>query len=282
MRRRTAAILAVGVAFVSWSAGTRAQDGSAASDKEARVRELLKLTGAQELGAKFMDNLMDQFKGRPGVDPGFLDRFRKLCRENDLVERIVPIYVKHLDDEALQGALAFFRTPAGRKFTEAQPRILEESMAVGAQWGRDLAMKAMQDTADYEQKKTDDLNSVRNLVGLLFVQREMPMKDGRVDVYALVRSGDLGEADLSLLRSARFGEGPSKEAIEAGDYSAFPYERFRGKVERDKVVPLLWDRKPDERGGRVVGLSSGAVKFYEEEQVQQMLREHGQTPDPPK
>ena len=74
------------------------------------------------------------------------------------------------------------------------------------------------------------MNSMRNLVGLLTIQSKVPMKDGRVDIYALV--GEIGPENFSIFKSERFGVGPTKEQIEKGDYSEFPYGRFSGKVKK--------------------------------------------------
>ena len=139
--------------------------------------------------------------------------------------------------------------------------------------------------ANFEADKVKDMNSMRNLVGLLAVRGKIPMKDGQVDVYALVRKGEIRERHFHVFKSARFGYGPTKEQIKAGDYSKFPYERYRGEVDpaKAKMVPLLWDKKPDARGGRVVGLNGGAVKYYREERFEKLLKASGhQSGNPPK
>ena len=96
-----------------------------------------------------------------------------------------------------------------------------------------------------------------------------------MDVYAAVEGGDLNS---SVLRSARLGYGPSNEEIRRGDYTNFPYERYRGVVVPGESVPLLWDKEPDLRNGRVIGFSDGTVYWREEDEVRQILRSHGQIP----
>ena len=249
--------------------------------KEKKVRELLALTGAGKLGKQVMDGMMDQFKGMPGMSPEFVKKFKAMAKPEALVDMIVPIYMKHLDEKTLDAAIAFYKTPEGRALIKAQPKIVQESTAAGTVWGRELAAKVMRGlrgerSGNFAVKKNDDMNRVRQLAALLAISRKMPMKDGRVDVYALVRNGDIGARHFSILRSARFGKSPSKDEIEKGDYTNFPYERFKGTVKPGSHVPLLWDKKPDERNGRVVGFSSGAVKYYPEADVQKLLEKHGQ------
>jgi len=274
--KRTLAIIAL------LAVAAQAQD-----TKEAKVRELMKLTGAADLGKQTMDSMLHEFRKMPGLPPGFLEKFRQTARPEELIERIVPIYMKHLDDETLDAAIAFYKTPAGRKLTRAQPAILQESFQVGKEWGQELAMKVMRDiqagpARDVKAAKVEDLNDMRDLVGLLVVGGKMPIKDGRLDVYALVRKGDITQEHFALFRSSRFEKGPSVEEIEKGDYANFPYERFKGEVKLGALVPLLWDKEPDRNNGRVVGFSSGAAKYLPEDEVQALLEKHGQLPAAPK
>lgn len=64
---------------------------------------------------------------------------------NDLVEMLIPVYKKHLTIEDLNGLINFYESPAGRKYAEENPAIVQESMAVGQEWGKkigaDLAEK---------------------------------------------------------------------------------------------------------------------------------------------
>jgi len=135
----------------------------------------------------------------------------------------------------------------------------------------------------FEELKTADLANARNLVGLLNIvfEGKIPMEEGGVDVCALVRKGELREQDLPMLQSLRFDSGPSKLQIEGGDYRKFPYKRFKGVVDRNKVVPLFWDRKPDMKNGRVVAFNNGTVKYHTEAEVRELLKRHGQLPQSP-
>ncbi len=93
-----------------------------------------------------------------------------------------------------------------------------------------------------------------------------------------MRKGEIEEPNFWIFTSVRFGYGPTKEQIKAGDYSKFPYERFRGVIVLNKELPLLWDRKPDSKGGRVMGFTGGAVKWVPEERALAYLRAAGQLP----
>lgn len=63
---------------------------------------------------------------------------------DDLVEMLVPVYQKHLSQEDLNSLIAFYQTPAGKKYAEKTPLIMQESMQVGQQWGMQIAQKIQQ------------------------------------------------------------------------------------------------------------------------------------------
>ena len=119
--------------------------------KDQKIRKLLQLTGAEDLGKQMMDGMMTQFETRPNLPPGFARKFREIAMKEDMITMLVPVYEKHLQESDLDGAIVFFESNAGRNMSKAQPVILQESMAIGQEWGKQLAMKtfkALQDEKD--------------------------------------------------------------------------------------------------------------------------------------
>ena len=41
-------------------------------------------------------------------------------------------------------------------------------------------------------------------------------------------------------------------------------------------MPLIWDKKPDEQGGRIIGYTTGLVKWVEEKRAVEILEQAGQ------
>lgn len=119
------------------------QPAPTAADTERKVRKLLELTDASNMGQQVMDGMMESFTNLPGLPDGFLAKFRELAKPDELVERIVPIYVQHVDAKDLDTVIAFFESPVGRRWTKAQGPIAKASMEAGQTWGRNLAMQVM-------------------------------------------------------------------------------------------------------------------------------------------
>jgi hypothetical protein len=61
--------------------------------------------------------------------------FNKATVDN-LIEMLVPVYLKHLSIEDLQELIVFYESPVGKKYAEKNPLIMQESMQVGQLWGQ--------------------------------------------------------------------------------------------------------------------------------------------------
>jgi uncharacterized protein len=142
MKIQMAIVCALALTFgvPSTAAPATLQDPSA---KEKKIRKLLEVTGSAAMGKQVMDAMLDSFQGNAGLPAGFIEKFKETAQPEKLVELIIPIYMKNLDEECIDGALAFFESPAGKKFIKAQPTIVQESMAAGQKWGTEMAEKTL-------------------------------------------------------------------------------------------------------------------------------------------
>lgn len=115
---------------------------SIAGEAEDVARELLEVTGSSEMGKQMMTQMVTAMKpSMPQVPQEFWDKFLEEANASDLVELVIPIYVKHLSVEDMKAAIAFYQSPAGKNFVAKQPVITQESFEVGQQWGLKLGTK---------------------------------------------------------------------------------------------------------------------------------------------
>lgn len=153
--RRLSLVLAIGVVTpasrVSAQAQTQAQPQAVAlptdTAKLALLREIIKQAHAAELAVSAMEaSLPAQRAAHPEIPAVFWDRFISLAhsRSGDLENMIIIIYDKHFSTDELRQLLAFYQSPTGKKLLDAQPTILQESMAAGRDWGQRLGMEVAQ------------------------------------------------------------------------------------------------------------------------------------------
>jgi uncharacterized protein len=131
--------------------------------KEARIRELMDLTGAKNLGQELIQAGMDQFRSsvqdsqpdnpraKQFVD-AFVSRFQKHFDPTSLTERIVPIYDKYLTNDDLKGLIDYYHSPLGQRMLKSLPELTRESQAVGFAMGQKAAQETMDELkADFPE-----------------------------------------------------------------------------------------------------------------------------------
>ena len=126
-----------------------------------------------------------------------------------------------------------------------------------------------------------DLKNLRQLVVLVRLSREgPPAADGRLDIYRFVRSEEIADEHFDIFTSHRCGIRPTNAEIKAGDYTHFPFGRYKGArvLGTLPATPWLWERYPHADGQRVVGYSNGTAKRIPEAEFQALMKKHGQDP----
>jgi len=128
--------------------------------KDARIRELMDVTGAKNMGQQLIEAGMEQFRSsvldsqpdnpraKQFVD-AFVVRFQKHFDADSLNERVIPIYDKYLTAEDLQGLLDYYRSPLGQRMLKVLPEVTRESQEAGFALGKKAAQEIM------DELKTD-------------------------------------------------------------------------------------------------------------------------------
>ena len=124
--------------------------------KEKTIRRLIEITGTTKVAQEMMATTSSQM--RPLLDKSlpenphkqeiidtFIKRFLERATAEGLTSRIVPIYDRHFSQEELEGLIQFYESPLGKHSIEVFPKIVQESQAVGAEWGRELGPEVMKE-----------------------------------------------------------------------------------------------------------------------------------------
>ncbi len=107
------------------------------------------------------------------VPEGFWDDFfETLITDDDLsalIEEILPVYDNHFTHQEIKDLIATFDSPAYRKWVQQLPAMMQESAAIGRQWGqrfgesgvvkeriKQLLMKYEMDDAPLQQPELDN------------------------------------------------------------------------------------------------------------------------------
>ena len=143
--------------------GTPQPSSALDPQKEARIRELMEVTGAKDLGQQLIEAGMEQFRStvqdsqpnnpraKQFVD-AFVARFQKHFDPDSLTERVIPIYDKYLTTDDLKGLLDYYHSPLGQRMLKALPEVTRESQATGFALGQKAAQETMEELkADFPE-----------------------------------------------------------------------------------------------------------------------------------
>lgn len=127
-------------------------DGLAQLTDEQLARKMLDVTGASKLGEQVADSMLETFRKMPNLPAGFIDKLRQNMHGSDLIELIVPIYLKHYDRATMITVIRFYQSEPGKALISSLPAVTAESMEAGKAWGKVLAEKTLHDLG-YDAKK---------------------------------------------------------------------------------------------------------------------------------
>lgn len=118
------------------------------SGVEAKIEQLLKLSGAegQFLGA--IDNMQDmqQQAGNSSVPGEPWSEFRaEIHRDgwNQIRPKLVEVYRGNFSEEEIDHRLAYLSDPVPQQMIAKQSAIMSRSMQIGERWGQALALRIM-------------------------------------------------------------------------------------------------------------------------------------------
>jgi uncharacterized protein len=147
----TARAVALGLALAAASVSAEAQQPSAAT--LANARELVDIKGVKNLVEPVVMGVVQQTTGtilqtNPGLSKDLDEVSAQLRAEyqpriGEMTNEIVRLYAQRFTDQELKEAVAFYKSPAGKKILTEEPKILDESYARIQQWANRLQDEVM-------------------------------------------------------------------------------------------------------------------------------------------
>ena len=104
------------------------------------VSRLMHKTGAGNMGVQVFQQMLPALKKMvPDAPEDFWAEVMSEVDANTIVELVIPVYQKYLTEQDIRAINAFYDSEAGKKLIEVQPAIMQESMLIGQQWGKEVA-----------------------------------------------------------------------------------------------------------------------------------------------
>lgn len=119
-----------------------ALNATAQTEKEKDIRKLMVSTGMADMSKQIMAQMIGSIKqSYPDVPEKFWTEFMAEVKTEQLIQMMIPIYSKFYSHEEVKALTDFYNTPVGQKTIRVMPALMQESYAVGQQWGLELGQK---------------------------------------------------------------------------------------------------------------------------------------------
>ena len=93
-------------------------------DKRTLVIELLQLVSAKKQSQQVLDSMIQTMP----VD--VQSSFKEALNADEMMKLVIPVYERYLTVDDLKNVISFYRSSAGKKLLDAQPKIVKDSMIV--------------------------------------------------------------------------------------------------------------------------------------------------------
>jgi hypothetical protein len=142
----------VGLLAILLFALTPVRAQSPASDAEAAARELIVTMKIDDQLKALLPMIMKTMK--PAIVQNRADVEREYdalvpillagmqARLGELTDAVVAVYASNFSAEELGAATAFYRTPAGQKFLQKNPLVVQQTMLLGQKFGQSIGADA--------------------------------------------------------------------------------------------------------------------------------------------
>jgi uncharacterized protein len=144
-----------------------AQKAATDAAQLAAAKVFLEATGQAKNFDAVLPMIMNQFvetigKAAPGKSQiikeaadALVPKF--LARKQELFDQLALLYASQLSVEDMQAATTFFKSPAGKRFVDMQPQLMQQSMAIGQRWGQKLGAEIEVEMKQELKKRGIDL-----------------------------------------------------------------------------------------------------------------------------
>ena len=117
----------------------------AETEKIEDIRKLLKVSGILDRLSYMQDSLLNNVSMMvtapfPKIPDAFWDEFNQLIGKkemDDLIDRVLPVYDKHMSHETVKKLITMFETPFWNEWKEKMPQSSREAGVIGSEWGRE-------------------------------------------------------------------------------------------------------------------------------------------------
>ena len=139
------------VICMAWLSGVSHAD-TVPEEKREAIIALMEASGALNMATQFSNimvgQMMEVLKQEDSAVPAraydiVRDEVNTLVKEEigSFIDYVLPIYHRYFTLDEIREMVAFYESAVGRKVVQVMPSMMQESMAAGQQWAKELEAK---------------------------------------------------------------------------------------------------------------------------------------------
>jgi uncharacterized protein len=159
------AVIAVTLVAFGPAAHAQSQQPSAASLQVAK--QLITVTHATTVFDPLIAGVVEQAKllflqQNPGLGKDLNEVAGKIRKElqprfSQITNEVALLYAKNFTEQELKEILVFYKSPAGQKLLQKQPKVIDSSMQFAQNWANKLSDEVIEKMRDDMKKKGHNL-----------------------------------------------------------------------------------------------------------------------------
>jgi hypothetical protein len=164
---RRGAICALAFAWLACAGPAAAQQPTPSASAMATAKELLQAKGATAMFEPLLPGMIESTKNsflpsNPSLFKEFNEVAAKLRselapRRDEVINQIARIYAQRFSEAEMKEVIAFYKSPAGKKFAAEEPTVIEQGLQQAEQWARSMSEEVMSKFRAEMKKKGHDL-----------------------------------------------------------------------------------------------------------------------------
>ena len=149
---RHAAMAALALAWIA-AAGPLAAQQQPTASAIATAKELLTLKGALTMFDPLIPGIVESTKNTfLPTNPGLFKELNEVAvkvrtdlvpRRNEIADEIAKVYAQRFTEAEMKEVIAFYKTPAGKKFITEEPAAIDQGLRMAEEWSKRMSDEVM-------------------------------------------------------------------------------------------------------------------------------------------
>jgi hypothetical protein len=111
---------------------------------DEQAKEMLELTGANDIKTQLMQGMMNYFRqSMPFIPKDVMGDLEQSLEKLDLQTPMIEAYKQRISQDDATAIIAFYKTPAGKDMIKAMPVLMRQAQQMGIQMGRQTAQEVV-------------------------------------------------------------------------------------------------------------------------------------------